>query len=281
MRFWKYSVLGNTFVIVALAKSAGRSARSAVRSAKLSWVRALCHPEIGVAADGVALLEPSRHRLHIYNADGTRAEVSGNGARCAARWYFDQDGATDEVILQGDTGALRCRRHRGREVSVTLPPPRFASHDIPARGRLPEVWGARLQLPKPSGKSVTVHALSVGNPQCVVWGAGLPREWESLGEFLHKHRMFPAKTNVVFARRVEKGIEVRIWERGVGVTPASGTGAAAAAVVGARLGQTPRRVRVIMAGGTMRVAWHANGQIELFAPAELIAQGEWTMRRRA
>jgi diaminopimelate epimerase len=271
MRFWKYSVLGNTFALVAL--------RRAVSAPQLSWVRGLCDPEAGVAADGVALIEPSRLRVHIYNADGSRAEVSGNGARCAARWLFDHDPTLKEVSLRLDSGTLKCRRSTGRNVQVILPPPRFAASEIPARTRQAEVWGQRLPFPETRSSGVTVHALSVGNPQCVVWGARLPNHWESLGAWLHTYKLFPERTNVVFARRSGQGIDVKIWERGVGPTSSSGTGAAAAAVVGARLGKTPRRVRVHMAGGTMRVAWRKDGGIELLAPAELIAEGLWPVRR--
>lgn len=272
MKFLKYSALGNTFVVVPVGRP--------VRTPVLPWVRALCHPETGVAADGAALLETANLRLHIYNADGTRAEVSGNGARCAAQFLFEADASRSEVVLKGDSGSLLCRR-AGRRVEVTLPPPVFAAPRIPARTQQAEVWGLRLRLPKPSGRVVTLHALSVGNPQCVLWGRAFPRDWEELGALLHTHRMFPERTNVVFAKFVKGRIEVNIWERGVGPTRASGTGAAAAAVVGARLGISPRRVEVAMAGGTMRVVWKDDQGLALTAPAERIAEGHWSMRRPA
>jgi len=270
MHFWKYSALGNTFVVVEIHR--------AVRARVLPWVRTLCDPETGVAADGVALVEPSRLRLHIYNADGGRAEVSGNGARCAAQRLFDAGGYGQEILLQADAGPLRCLRTR-RGISVTLPPPRFATRQIPARAGSPEVWGLRLRLPKPVNSDLTVYALSVGNPQCVVWGSQWLKNWEAAGALLHAHRMFPERTNVVFARSAGRKIEVKLWERGVGPTLSSGTGAAAAAVVGARLGKTPRHVDVKMAGGTMHVVWRPDQQIELVAPAELIAAGTWNPRR--
>lgn len=270
MRFWKYSALGNTFVVVLASK--------AVRALQLDWVRALCHPVTGVAADGVVLLEPERLHMHVYNADGGRAEISGNGARCAARLYFDATPSARIALLHGDAGNIHCRRMSGRAVSVTLPPPRFAVDDIPARSARGELWGERLRLPKRTTRGPIVHALSVGNPQCVVWSATVPRDWEKLGAVLHCHPVFPERSNIVFARAHRKGIEVRIWERGVGPTHSSGTGAAAAAVVGARLGHTSRQVNVFMAGGTMRVNWRRDEHIELVAPAELVAAGDWPQR---
>lgn len=266
MQFWKYSALGNTFVVVEIDR--------AVRARVLPWVRALCHPQTGVAADGAALLEPSQLRLHIYNADGGRAEVSGNGARCAAQRLFESGDFGGDLLLRADAGSLRCRRTR-EGVSVTLPPPRFGTRDIPALAKTPEVWGFRVRLPKPVGSELIIHALSVGNPQCVVWWPRWPSHWEQVGALLHTHRMFPERTNVVFARKSGHNIEVKLWERGVGPTRSSGTGAAAAAVVGARLGKTPRRTKVVMTGGTMQVAWRQDQHIELVAPAELIAAGTW------
>lgn len=270
MRFWKYSALGNTFAVVLASKS--------VRAAQLDWVRALCHPVTGVATDGVVLIEPKRLRMHVYNADGGRAEISGNGARCAARLYFDATPQARVALLRGDAGGIHCRRMAGRGVSVTIPPPRFAAEDIPARWKHRELWGQRLPLPKRTTKGPVVHALSVGNPQCVVWSKTLPRDWESIGAALHTHPVFPERSNVVFAKTHRKGIEVKIWERGVGPTHSSGTGAAAAAVVGARLGHTARQVNVFMDGGTMKVNWRRDGNVELVAPAELIAEGDWPQR---
>ena len=267
MKFWKYSALGNTFVVTLTRKS--------VRAARLDWVEQLCHPVSGVAADGVVLVEPRGLKMHVYNADGGRAEISGNGARCAARLFFDCTPSAKVAPLRGDAGVILCRRMAGKSISVCIPPPKFAAADIPARSRTAEIWGVPVSLPTLSRKGVIVHALSVGNPQCVVWSKVLPRNWQDLGAALHRHSVFPDRTNVVFARRQRKGIDVKIWERGVGPTSASGTGAAAAAVVGARLGHTPRKVSVYMAGGTMRVKWRKDGYIELAAPAELVAEGNW------
>jgi diaminopimelate epimerase len=230
-----------------------------------------------VAADGVAIVEPKSLRLHIYNADGGRAEISGNGARCAAAWLFSRRGSLKEVALKADSGELLCRR-MGGSVSVLLPPPRFGTADIPAVGKEPGIWGKLVILETAPPTSLRIHALSMGNPQCVVWGAAIPEEWELLGARLHELPLFPERTNVVFAKRVTQGIEAKLWERGVGPTDSSGTGAAAAAVVGARLGHTPRRVRVHMAGGSMNVNWRKDEAVELVSRVTLVAQGDWAQR---
>jgi diaminopimelate epimerase len=224
----------------------------------------------------VVIVESRKRRLHIYNADGSRAELSGNGVRCAAAWLFGPGGSrSTDAVLTTDAGPIPCRSQSGRSIRVTLPPPRFESSLIPATSRTREVWGVRVVVPTYSSKAFTLYALNVGNPQCVVWCSTFPRHWEQLGEALHRHRLFPAKTNVVFARSDVHTIEVKLWERGVGVTLASGTGAAAALVAGARLGKTARRSRIRMEGGSMQVSWTASGTINLTAPARLLAQGIW------
>jgi diaminopimelate epimerase len=271
MRFWKYSALGNTFVVV--------SRITGVRSPHLGWVRDLCSLSSGVGADGVAIIQSGKRRVHIYNADGTRAELSGNGVRAAAAWLFGPGGRrTKDVVLLTDAGPIPCVILSRQNIRVTLPPPVFEAEHIPAITRAPEVWGVSVVVPTYSRKAFKVYALSLGNPQCVVWCPRFPRDWEKLGEALHQHRLFPAKTNVVFARSDTKAIEVKLWERGVGVTLASGTGAAAALVAGVRLAKAKRRSRVRMDGGTMQVSWTSSGTIDLTAPVHLVAEGTWSGR---
>ena len=269
MRFWKYSALGNTFAVV--------SRITGTRSITLGWVRDLCSPSSGVGADGVVIVESRKRRVHIYNADGTRAELSGNGVRCAAAWLFGPGGCrSKDVLLTTDSGPIPCRSQAGQNIRVTLPPPVFESNHIPATSRTREVWGVRVIVPTYSSKAITLYALNVGNPQCVVWCSKFPRHWEQLGEALHRHRLFPAKTNVVFAKNDAHAVEAKLWERGVGVTLASGTGAAAALVAGARLGRVPRKSRIRMDGGSMQVHWTASGTIDLSAPARLLVFGTWS-----
>ena len=269
MKFWKYSVLGNTFAVVPVTRLP--------RGDRLAWVWALCDATSGIATDGVALVHKSARRVRIYNADGTRAPLSGNGTRCAAAWIFTTGRSqARELVLRSDAGPILCRRNSRASISVTLPAPLFESAAIPARSGAKEIWGQRLSVPNQSKRGLKLYALSVGNPQCVIWCTQFPANWEAQAEALHTHRMFPERTNVVFARMNGKQIEVRLWERGVGVTEASGTGAAAAAVVGARLAKSPRRVRVSMPGGVMRAFWQSSGTIELEAPTQLIAKGDWS-----
>jgi diaminopimelate epimerase len=162
-------------------------------------------------------------------------------------------------------------RRRG-PLSPALPPPRFEAGRIPARARTAELWNHPIRLGAELG-TPQIFALNVGNAQCVVWVRRFERNWRSLGAAIERHSLFPDRTNVAFARRAPEGLEVRLWERGVGETPSSGTGAAAAVVVGARLGRTPRRVVVHMPGGDMKVQWKRSGPLTLSCEVTCIARG--------
>lgn len=264
IEFWKYSALGNTFVVIPTGRS--------IQSNHLAWVEKICAPESGVFADGVALVHVPTARLSIYNADGGRAEISGNGARCAAAWWFSvQNSLASQIEWRTDAGRVRCARKSRRTIEVQLPAPTFETAKIPALTRKKELWNHRLKW---GSRTITIFALSVGNPQCVVWGRSIPKDWFEIGEMLSCHRLFPEQSNVVFVRPLADELEVRLWERGVGETASSGTGAAAAVVTAARLGKTSRRTRVHMPGGTLSVNWKSKGEIVLSGPVALIAHGE-------
>jgi diaminopimelate epimerase len=268
MDFWKYSALGNTFLVIPTGVS--------MPGAHLSWVETACDPEQGVCADGVVLVHVPSARLSIYNADGGRAEISGNGARCASAWWFsEQEQTSTQIEWRTDAGRVECARKGRHAIEVQLPAPSFEAERIPARTRKKELWNHAL---KHGSKPLSICALSVGNPQCVVWGRSIPRNWFETGEMLSEHRLFPEQTNVVFARRIADELEVRFWERGVGETAASGTGAAAAVVTGARLGKTPRKTRVHMPGGTVSVNWKKSGEIMLSGRVELVAMGDLALK---
>lgn len=266
MRFWLLSALGNRFVVIPVAKHPSDPV--------LAGVARVCDPGTGLGADGVAFVNTRRRYLHIYNADGGRAEVSGNGARCAAAWWFrHRSRRATSVAWKTDAGEVECAKSSDDAVAVTLPPPSFAAADIPAAVRSAELWGEKLKLGSKDLPAVTIYALSVGNPQAVVWSARFPGDWRRIGAAIEGHRVFPERTNVVFARKAGTSIEVRIWERGASETASSGTGASAAAIVGARRGLTRRTIKVEMPGGTMRVQWLTSGKIKTTCAVTEIASG--------
>lgn len=233
--------------------------------------RAICHRHHGVGADGLIAFRrtPAGATMTLRNADGSRAEVSGNGVRCLAAWMAATDGASAaaEVVIETEGGAK----------SLTLldaAAPRYTF-----RAHMGEPRGLRQETLAVDGEAVRVAVLSVGNPQCIVLVdsfADARRRFERLGPRLATHERFPAGTNVelVAVERPDR-LRILIWERGVGPTTASGTGACAAAVAAAAYGGAARAADVVSPGGSQRVEWGPGG-IRLTGWAEIVCSGAWS-----
>jgi diaminopimelate epimerase len=231
--------------------------------------RLVCERHTGIGADGLILYRPSSlgAKMRLFNADGSFAEVSGNGVRClAARLMQDRPRPdTDTVfVIETDGGTKRLQLLSGED-------PRYQFRaDMGAPESIQQV---DLDL-----GAVTLRAttLRIGNPQCVVLERDLDeRRLLSLGPLIEKHPNFPAGTNVEFARIARPDrVEILIWERGVGPTRASGTGACAAAVAAAAHGGASRSVEVAAPGGTQHVEWTDDG-LYLTGWAEVVLKGTW------
>ena len=235
--------------------------------------RAICRRQHGIGADGLIVYRrtPAGAAMRLFNADGGAAEVSGNGVRCLGALLVETvPGAADnsrciEVETAGGLKTLTL-------LEATHPRYTF-------RAGMGRPLGMREEELTAGGERVRVVVLSVGNPQCVVLSPSVDeadRRFRRLGRLLATHERFPEGTNVEFAT-VERPDRVRIliWERGVGPTLASGTGACAAAVAAARFGGAARRVEVVSPGGAQRVDW-TDEEIQLTGWADLVAHGHWT-----
>ena len=234
--------------------------------------RALCERHTGVGADGLVLYRPTAAgaAMRLYNADGSYSEVSGNGVRGLAAlccWVRLRDGAPvpQSVLVTTDAGE--------KPVSVlSSSPPRFVCRA--AMGQPADIRRALIDV---EGTAVHAVVLRVGNPQCVVLDDALDEaRYRRLGPALEHHPFFPEGTNVEFAVVEDPGlVRVLIWERGVGPTLASGTGACAAAVAAMTYGRARRIVDVVSPGGSQRVEWLADG-LFLTGWAEVVWEGRWT-----
>jgi diaminopimelate epimerase len=235
--------------------------------------RRLCARHTGIGADGLILYTMAADgtaRMTLYNADGSPSELSGNGLRCLAALVLHQRRAAAAAPLrdvQVDTDAgwktlTLVGRSGGRYT--------FRA----AMGPPTDVHEETLDV---AGESLRVTILGMGNPQCVTLVDALPDDarFQRLGPALATHRRFAAGTNVEFARIEAPGaVRILIWERGVGPTTASGTGACAAAVAAIAHGGAARDVDVIAPGGTQRVEWRDDG-VYLTGWAEVIVEGQW------
>jgi diaminopimelate epimerase len=230
--------------------------------------RAICDRHTAIGADGLILYE-QRDRaatMQLYNADGSGAELSGNGLRCLAallvRFQALRPGATVTVDTRAGVKTLHYLEREGERYTFRA-----------SMGRPDAIRQGRIQL---LDETVNATLLSMGNPQCVVLGE-LPdtARFNCLGPAIATHAMFPAGTNVEFAHvEAPDTVRILVWERGVGPTTSSGTGAAAAGVAAAAHGGANRDVDVIAPGGTQRVEWKDEG-VYLTGWAEIVLEGDW------
>ncbi len=278
--FAKYQALGNSFIVLDEIVARGHNRRFE------SMARRICDPAYGVGADGFLVLSrpADKFRVDIYNADGSWAEKSGNGVRIAAMHLRNARRLSGTVVeLITGSGASQVRLHSGdvrrRIVSATLGRPEFEAVRIPATSPGRYFINRPIKL---DGRSVIASAVSVGNPHLILFCRSFDFDWESVGGQLEVASLFPRRINVGFVVVKNKTtVEVRDWERGVGPTGSSGTGAAAAVAVAVLRGLTSRTVKVHSPAGILTVSWEeASDQLIIKGPVQFICSGKFDDIRR-
>lgn len=237
-------------------------------SDRVALARAVCQRHRGLGADGLIMFgvsSPSSARMSLLNADGSYSEVSGNGVRCLASWMAMEGdlgpGVTIDVETDAGVKRLELLERDGARFRFR------AAMGVPEQVRM-----ERIDV---DGKTVDAVTLRVGNPQCVVLGDVTFERLHALAAALAVHPHFPGGTNVELASvETPQRVRILIWERGVGPTEASGTGACAAAVAAMEFGGAARDVEVVSPGGTQRVEWLKDG-LFLTGGAEVMAVCEW------
>lgn len=267
--FAKAHACGNDFLIVTESAATG--------SDWAELTRRLCARNSGVGADGIeffAWTGSKSGRIRLHNADGSIAEISGNGTRCVAAWMSSMIGARpgDELRIETDAGLRICRINGVRNDSQY-------SVEITTGMGIPTATRKTVAI-NPT-RSVDGIAISTGNPHFVIlvdnpdfYIAGEP--WQVTGSHICSHPDFPNQTNVEFVRVINPTeIEIRIFERGVGPTTSSGTGTSASATAAIAFHGCASPLRVVAPGGAQTVTWAGVGtELELTGPATLIARGE-------
>lgn len=231
--------------------------------------RELCDRHRGVGADGLITFSEASHgaRMRLLNADGSFSEVSGNGVRCLAAWLASsrQMRPGDSVEIETDAGSKALR----------LEASQMDGRRLTFRAAMGQPEQVRRQSIDVDGTPVDAITLRVGNPQCVVLGAVTEERLRSIAARLAVHPVFPEGSNVELAHvEAPDRVRILIWERGVGPTEASGTGACAAAVAAIAYGAAARDVQVISPGGAQRVEWTAQG-LFLTGWAEVLFEARW------
>lgn len=229
--------------------------------------RAICNRHTGVGADGWLLVSRAAAghdgEIRLINSDGSEAELSGNGTRCAAAFLLQSTTPGPDIRIMTGAGVkhLRLTGRRGRkyEFEMNMGAPRYAESDL------------RFPLKLRSGvQEVTI--LDVGNPQCAVVVNRIPADWRETATEIESHPYFPRRTNVSFVQVIdEHTIDVRFYERGAGETMSSGTGSTGAMAAAALRGLVKSPVQVLTPAGPLDLRWEID--IFLTGPAEIVAEG--------
>ena len=280
LEFTKMHGLGNDFVVID-----DRSAQFEFDPEAVEW---LCDRHFGVGADGLILVRPATAEgadffMLYYNADGSTAEMCGNGVRCFTKYLVDGEMVTgDRLGVQTLGGAYEidvARDEDGRfEVAtVDMGEPVLLPALVPTT--LP---GEDAVVDEPlvvAGATWNVTCVSMGNPHAVIWVEDVDTApVTTIGPLIETHLAFPNKTNVEFAQVTADGvIRLRVWERGVGETLACGTGACATLVAASLAGLVQREAAVELPGGELVIRWGEDGRVYMSGPAETVFDGTITL----
>ena len=259
IKFAKAHAYGNDFLYVGADEVAG--------AALDALAREMCDRHLGVGADGMIVYERTGDAasMRLFNADGGRAEVSGNGVRALGALLLDREARPAAELTVRTEGGVKHLVRIGRDGPRQM-----------FRAAMGAPSGLRQVSLEAGGDALSAVVLNMGNPQCVVLGP-LPDEarFRRVGAALERHAVFPEGTNVEFAQVEAPGrVRIVIWERGVGPTTSSGTGSCAALVAAAAYGGAARDAEVVAPGGAQRVEWQAD-QVYLTGWAEVLCAGDW------
>jgi len=279
MKFTKMHGAGNDYVYV-------DGFRETVAD-PAALAREISDRHFGVGGDGLILILPSNRadvRMRIFNADGSEAEMCGNGLRCVAKYAFDH-GLVERTAITVETGAgllplemFTNAAGRVDRVRVNMGRPRLSRAELPMTGPADE---RVVELPlEILDREFRITCVSMGNPHCVIYVddvAGFPVE--RYGPVIEHHPLFPRRTNVEFVQVLGPGeVRQRTWERGAGETLACGTGSAAVTVAGLLTGRTGHTLLNHLAGGDLEMAWDGEGEVFMTGPALEVFSGEYQPR---
>ena len=274
MKFTKMQGLGNDYVYVNCMEQMVEDAAETARR--------VSDRHFGIGSDGLILICPSDKadfEMRMYNADGSRGEMCGNGIRCVGKYVYDY-GLTDKTSLSVETlGGIKhlFLEVEGGKVSlvkVDMGPAILEPEKIPVTAEGSRVVDEPLQV---DGKTFRMTCVSMGNPHAVIYVDDVQgMDLEKTGPSFENHERFPNRINTEFAHVLDRNtVEMRVWERGSGETLACGTGACAVAVVSILNGYTEDQVTVRLLGGDLKIEWDREAnKVYMTGPAEVVFDGE-------
>ena len=279
-QFTKFHGLGNDYLVIEVEQLAGIDDLG-------DFAKRICNRHYGAGGDGIAVIGPVTGKsdnagadftCRIFNPDGSEAGLSGNGTRCAVAYlHYRGLWTKEELRLSTRTGLkryfLRGQPGPGKYLFESeLGRPKFDSRSIPMSIDPPLERVINYPF-----ETFQITAMQMGNPNCCIFVDDFNAlDWRRIGKHIENHPTFTDRTNVVFVRVVDrKLIELRIWERGVGETTASGTCSCAGAVAAMVNEKTDRDIRVVMEGGEVRINWRDDDQVVITGTAEVVYSGQW------
>lgn len=276
MRFTKMQGLGNDYVYVNCFKEKIDNPPELARR--------ISDRHFGVGSDGLIMINPSDKadfEMEMYNADGSRGEMCGNGIRCVAKYVYDY-GLTDKTSISVETlGGIKyldltVQDGKVKLVKVNMGRPELAPSKVPVAAEGDRAVDEPITV---DGKEYRMTCVSMGNPHAVIFTDRDIRELplEEIGPKFENHERFPKRVNTEFVRVLDRSTaEMRVWERGSGETLACGTGACAVAVACVLNGLTEDEVTVRLLGGDLQIKWdRENDIVYMTGPAEVVFDGEW------
>jgi diaminopimelate epimerase len=274
MRFVKMHGIGNDYVYVDCFRE------TVTEPEKLAVYISDRH--LGVGADGLILIMPSHKadvRMRMFNADGSEAQMCGNGIRCLAKYVYDSGiSRKSDLTVETLAGVLSLELFTPNgtveKVKVNMGTPRLRRRDIPMRGEGECVLGEKLTA---GDREFAVTGVSMGNPHCVIFVDDVAKfPVAHYGPLIEHHAQFPQRTNVEWIEWLNRQeIRQRTWERGSGETLACGTGACAAAVASVLNGKTDCAMIVHLLGGDLEIEWATDNHVYMTGPAVEVFRGDW------
>ncbi len=244
---------------------------------------AVSRQHFGVGSDGLILICPSDvadFEMKMFNADGSQAEMCGNGIRCVGKYVYDR-GLTDKTTFTVMTGAglkilrVRVAQGKARSIRVDMGAPELRPALIPVDIPGEKVLGHPLTV---AGVTYDIHCVSMGNPHCIIFVEDVDLvDVEGVGRMLENHPIFPNRANIEFVQVISRDhLRMRVWERGSGETLACGTGACASLVAAVLTGRANRQVAMDLLGGTLDLDWNfEDSHVYQEGPATFVFDGDW------
>lgn len=275
MQFTKMHGIGNDYVFVDCF-------RQSLPEAPETLAPKISDRHFGVGGDGLILILPSDvadARMRIFNADGSEAEMCGNGVRCVAKYVYEH-GIARKNPLNIETGRgvltlhLEIKNNSVRTVTVDMGEPILEPTRVPVQLSGQAIVDHPLTV---DDLTMAITCVSMGNPHCVIFVPRIEGDLVArIGPKLEKHPLFPNRTNVEFVEVLSRSeARMRVWERGSGETLACGTGACAVCVAGVLSGRLDRKVKVHLLGGDLEIEWKDHGHVFMTGPAEEVFTGVW------